>query len=272
MSKFACLNDEDDEIVEQTRDNPTKPTGTTGIQANHTDAQNIPLQHKAEQQMFEKYYKKGNRSQPNGSGRQFSSTTSSQPTKTLTLVEKPFDINDEIQCPLKILAHHIIDITKWDISNFHYVTTLRTWIDIPKFISALKFDSGISSILDYDLYIMKEHITPLWENAWNRNGSICSIRIDNLQEAIGLIGKLMLHMCNNSLLLNGVDSFNNVNGISFTPKKISSVSSQQMNYYLIKIWLRTNYYGQSPDRILCADIMAIIKKLSVKITPIKAEY
>ena len=245
----------------------------------------------------------------------------------ITVTNRTFDIENTLQQPLKVLAHHVIDITKWEISNFHYVTTLTKWEHIPSFCKSLKFDKGVSSLIDYDLYIMKEHITPLWENQWNKYGSICSIRIDSLPEAINLIQKLVTHMVNNSLInnfaqtsafktgmiqtkfaglrineikanelkasesnlgetnisnvkvnetktkeVNHIDSFNNVNGVSFTPKKISVLSSQQVNYYLIKIWLRANYSDKTPEKLLNEDVFNSVKKLSVKITPIKAEY
>ena len=229
-------------------------------------------------------------------------TPENQENKNLTITNRPFDLQNTLQQPLKILAHHVIDITKWELSNFHYVTTLTKWEQIPSFCKALKYEKGVSSLVDYDLYMMKEHITPLWENQWNKNGSICSVRIDSLPDAINLIQKLVTHMANNSLLnnlnqtttiqtsfrtglignktsdnscskeVNIIDSFQNVNGISFTPKKISVLSSQQVNYYLIKIWLRVNYSNQTPEKLLCEDVFNTIRKLSVKITPIKAEY
>lgn len=267
MSKFACLNDSDDEDdVKKEITEPTKTDDSTNPFLPSINNDFKTVKRNIEKETYEKYYKKPS------SNKSIIQPKTGKPSAPINVVDSQFDVTLQIQIPFKVLAHHIIDITKWDISNFHYVTTLTKWCDIPKFIATLGYERGVSTIMDYDLYIMKEHITPLWENQWNRYGSICSIRIDNLREAISLIGKLMLHMTNNSLLLNAVDSYNNINGISFTPKKISSMASQQMNYFLIKIWMRQNYYGTSPEKLLCADIMAIIKKLSVKITPIKAEY
>ena len=47
---------------------------------------------------------------------------------------------------------------------------------------------------------MKNDISPLWEDVENRNGSICSIKIDSLEEAYIILKKLTYHMVNNTLL------------------------------------------------------------------------
>ena len=39
---------------------------------------------------------------------------------------------------------------------------------------------------------MKNNISPLWEDIENRNGSICSIKIDSLKAGIELLKKLLI--------------------------------------------------------------------------------
>jgi hypothetical protein len=194
-------------------------------------------------------------------------------TNNLEIQTIAFNINNKLQYPLKILGHHINDTTKWEIDDFHPITIIYEWNKLFKFLNTLSYTNGVSSFINYDMYFMKEHITPLWENPHNYHGSICSIKMDTLENTLNLINILLIHLCNNTLLINTNNSYENVNGISHTPKKICSTYSQQpLNYYLIKIWFKTNYSGILVEKFINSEIFDIIKNCSIKITPIKPEY
>jgi translation initiation factor 4E len=86
-------------------------------------------------------------------------------------------------------------------------------------------------------FIMKENITPMWEDKNNRNGGYFSYRIANKyvfqtwkELAFVLTGE---SISNNNLFVS------NVNGISISPKK---------NFCVIKIWMKTVDY-QNPELI-----------------------
>jgi hypothetical protein len=69
--------------------------------------------------------------------------------------------------------------------------TLQKWGDVPRLLNTLNVASGECKYTDFDIFIMKNEISPIWEDPENRNGSICSIKIDSL-EKISNIFKIAL--------------------------------------------------------------------------------
>ena len=109
--------------------------------------------------------------------------------------------------------------------------------------NSFKFISTISSIEDYvniyksfkDLwyrgmfFLMREHISPRWEDENNKNGGCFSFKImkEDLNEKWFETCSLILGETfgNNDMISE------NVNGISISPKK---------NYHIFRIWLKNN--------------------------------
>ena len=127
-------------------------------------------------------------------------------------------IEEELLDTFKILAHHNDD-KNWDYLSYHNITTLTRWIEIPKFFNSLNTSTGECKYTDFDIFIMKNDISPMWEDSENRNGSICSIKIDSIDEAYPILKILLTNIINNTLLNFSVNNWNIVNGISFCSKK-----------------------------------------------------
>ena len=118
---------------------------------------------------------------------------------------------------------------------------------------------------------MKNEISPMWEDKENRNGSICSIKIDSLTEGNKIFKNLVIHMANNTLLKFNPSTWNTVNGISFSSKKLDNTAQTYCIY--IKIWFKINILNYpSIDKLLNDDINQLIDKYSIKNKPIKPEY
>jgi hypothetical protein len=78
-------------------------------------------------------------------------------------------------------------------------------------------------------------------------------------------------MGNNTLLKFSPNTWDSINGISFSSKKLDNVSDTFC--IIIKIWFKINILNYpSVDKILNDDLSEIISKYSIKNKPIKPEY
>lgn len=179
----------------------------------------------------------------------------------------------ELNTPLsyRILAHHNDD-KNWDYQSYHNITTISKWINLPQFFNTLNKISGECKYTDFDIFIMKNEIFPMWEDIENRNGSICSIKIDSLEDGFNLLKNMTYHMVNNTLLKFTPNMWQVINGISFSPKKIDHLNLDSY-CVIIKIWFKINILNYGPiEKLLVDDIGNVINKYSIKIKPIKPEY
>jgi hypothetical protein len=178
--------------------------------------------------------------------------------------------NIKMENYFRILAHHNDD-KSWDYNSYYNMTCLKTWGDMATFFNSLLTAKGECNYTDFDLFVMKNEISPMWEDKENRNGSICSIKIDSLSEGNKIFKNLVLHMGNNTLLKFNPSTWDNVNGISFSSKKIDNTAETYC--VIIKIWFKINILNYpSIDKILNDDINTQIDKYSIKNKPIKPEY
>ena len=175
----------------------------------------------------------------------------------------------------RVLAHHSND-KSWDYNSYHNITTLRKWKDLGTFFKTLNTISGECSYTDFDIFIMKNEISPMWEDTENRNGSICSIKIDSLTDGYEILKNLTIHMANNTLLKFNPSNWDTINGISFSSKKIDNITETYC--VVLKIWFKINIlnYGTVDkiiiEKIINDDINNSILKYSIKCRIIKPEY
>lgn len=170
----------------------------------------------------------------------------------------------------KVLAHHNDD-KSWDYNSYYNVTILKTWGNMATFFNTILTAKGECNYTDFDIFIMKNEISPMWEDKENRNGSICSIKIDSLTDGYTIFKNLVLHMGNNTLLKFNPSTWNTINGISFSSKKIDNTAETYC--VIIKIWFKINILNYpSIDKLLNDDINKQLDKYSIKNKPIKPEY
>jgi len=181
----------------------------------------------------------------------------------------------DLQMPfsVRVLAHHVDD-KNWDCLNYHNITTLQTWGEVPRFFNTLSIASGECKYTDFDIFMMKNEISPMWEDAANRNGSICSIKIDSIDESYNVLKLLTYHMVNNTILKFSPERWDVINGLSYVAKKMDHIGPG-VYWVIIKIWFKINIlnigYGQI-EKILNDDVNQLISKYSVKTKAIKPEY
>jgi hypothetical protein len=192
--------------------------------------------------------------------------------KILEVIEIPENfMQEKLSNYYRVLGHHNDD-KSWDYISYYNITTLNNWLDVSSFLSTLYTVKGECSLTDFDIFIMKNEISPMWEDIENRNGSICSIKIDSLVDGYEIFRILFINICNNTLLHFTSDTWNTTNGISFSSKKIDNIKDD--NYcVIIKLWFKLNFMIQgSIDKYINPHINELIKKYSIKVKAIKPEY
>lgn len=132
--------------------------------------------------------------------------------------------------------------------------------------------------INNQIFIMRNKIKPTWEDNNNKNGGICSIKIDciihnNIDMSVIIMTIISMLIMNETFIKNN----NEINGISYSIKKWS---------VFIKIWYRTydeNFCDKIPLSLL-TKLDSELKKevinnpkigknrINIRNTPIKPEY
>ncbi len=282
--------------------------GSNNSSANKQNSTNVS--EKIEEEMFKQYYGKKVISKTNKSSNfnnkeynKFSNTHSNTHSNTNTYPNTHSNSNDDnggfikvvskkkedkivVECLykeinektldsqmdnyFKVLAHHNDD-KSWDYNSYHNITTLKKWKELGSFFKCLNTVGGECNYTDFDIFIMKNEISPMWEDLENRNGSICSVKIDSLTEGYNIFKNLTINMANNTLLKFNPSNWNSINGISFSSKKLDNLTETYC--IIIKIWFKINILNfGSVDKLLNDDINNLISRYSIKNKPIKPEY
>ena len=172
----------------------------------------------------------------------------------------------------KVLGHHNDD-QNWDYISYHNICTITKWKDIPQLFNTLNKSGGECKYTDFDIFIMKNDISPMWEDIENRNGSICSIKVDSLKDGYKILKELLIYAANNTLMEFTPESWDKINGLSFSPKRMDNVGSDSSFCVIIKIWFKQNYGNNTNiDKYLNPNIQELLKRYSVKVKSIKPEY
>ena len=112
----------------------------------------------------------------------------------------------------------------WENSSYKFITTISS---VDDFIQVFKSFNDLWSRGMF--FIMREHITPRWEDDNNKNGGCFSYKI-NKDELIDKLFDIISLVIGETLGINDLIS-HNINGISICPKK---------NYHIVRIWIKSN--------------------------------
>jgi hypothetical protein len=132
------------------------------------------------------------------------------------------------------LLYHLQQDKNWKLSSYKYI--MKNIDSVDKLITIN--ESIPSDIIRYCmLFVMIDGVTPMWEDAKNRNGGCFSYKVTN-KLVPGVWKELMYCLCGHTLM---VDKKNMelVTGVTISPKK---------NFCIIKIWL-SNCKLQDPTVI-----------------------
>jgi hypothetical protein len=133
------------------------------------------------------------------------------------------------------LYYHLPQDKNWELSSY---TVILDKIDTVEKVISINEAIHENIVKNCMLFVMREGITPMWEDPRNRNGGCFSYKVVN--KMVGEVWRSLFYaLCGESLCVN--DAHNkHVNGITISPKK---------NFCIIKIWLDTSSL-QDPNIIL----------------------
>lgn len=117
---------------------------------------------------------------------------------------------------------HLSNESDWTLNSYKNITTFDTVESI-----LTLYENLPENMIKYCmLFVMKEGITPVWEDEQNRNGGCFSYKINN--KFVTQIWKDLSYSLMGETLTENVSFNNNINGITISPKK---------NFCIIKIWI-----------------------------------
>ena len=120
------------------------------------------------------------------------------------------------------LYYHLPHDKKWDLSSYKLISTIKKvgeLIEINECLPELVVKNCM-------LFVMRNGITPMWEDPKNRKGGCFSFKVLN-KHVYNVWKSIFYALCGETLC---IDKHNNhlLNGITISPKK---------NFCIIKIWL-----------------------------------
>lgn len=121
------------------------------------------------------------------------------------------------------LYYHLPHDKNWGVSSY---SAIMREIDTAEKVIALNETIHENIIKNCMLFVMRDGITPMWEDPKNRNGGCFSYKIIN-KHAPEVWKNLFYLLCGETLCLNSEHS-KHLNGITISPKK---------NFCIIKIWM-----------------------------------
>lgn len=133
-----------------------------------------------------------------------------------------------------VLYNHLPSDKNWTLSGYkeimHGIDTFEKLISINEFLP--------EKMIKYSmLFLMRQTITPLWEDPLNCQGGCFSYKVIN--KYVEQVWKQMVYrLCGESLAMDPKHA-EHINGITISPKK---------NFCIIKIWLKSKQF-QDPQII-----------------------
>jgi hypothetical protein len=111
-------------------------------------------------------------------------------------------------------------------------------IDTAEKVIALNENLTENIVKNCMLFVMREGITPMWEDPRNRNGGCFSYKVIN--KSVPEVWKNLFYLICGEALCEDNEKMKHLNGITISPKK---------NFCIIKIWLDTSEF-QDPNIIV----------------------
>jgi translation initiation factor 4E len=133
------------------------------------------------------------------------------------------------------MYYHLPDNKSWDLASY---TVLMGSIDNAEAVIALASKLHDNAIRNCMLFVMRDGITPMWEDKQNRDGGCFSYKVSN--KFVPEVWKNLFYCLSGESLCNKYEHNAYVNGITISPKK---------NFCIIKIWL-SNTKLQDPGCII----------------------
>lgn len=129
------------------------------------------------------------------------------------------------------LYFHDPDDTEWTKNSYKVINSVSTVTDWAQIDLSFK-DLWIKGMF----FLMREHIQPLWEDPYNKNGGCFSFKV-NKPEASVYFYKICSQMMGNNLAKgDNIEIHDNICGISMSPKR---------NYCIVRIWISSKEFNKA---------------------------
>jgi hypothetical protein len=136
------------------------------------------------------------------------------------------------------LYYHLPHDKNWELSSY---TIIMGGIDSVEKVITLNDAVHENIVKNCMLFVMRDGITPMWEDPRNRNGGCFSYKVIN-KHVPEVWRDLFYLLCGETLCVNQENN-KHLNGITISPKK---------NFCIIKIWLGADFL-QDPNVIVNID-------------------
>lgn len=135
----------------------------------------------------------------------------------------------------------------WSLQSYKKMYTINTVSDFWKVYNNLN-KMGYKS---NNFFLMKHNIDPIWEHPNNRNGGLCSFKVET-EHALSVFENLSMRMLCGMLTDNHPNELEDINGVSFSSKN---------SWTIIKIWNSDKKYDIS--KMLKKEITNTYKNTSI---------
>lgn len=128
---------------------------------------------------------------------------------------------------------HLPHDTDWSLKSYKKIYTMST-VEETIAISESLPEKMVKNCM---MFIMRENITPMWEDVQNRNGGCFSYKV--LNKNVHEVWKLLTYALVGNTVTNKANINSTITGITISPKK---------NFCIIKIWMSTCSF-QNPEMV-----------------------
>jgi hypothetical protein len=159
--------------------------------------------------------------------------------------------NAKLGCSYTLWCHDVNN-KFWDIQSYRKLVTFDDAASFWKIIN----NFGKIGVKYNHFFLMRGDIEPTWEHNENRNGGVCSFKIE-ISKAVEIFEYLSIKMVSGGLSIHSDD----INGISISPKN---------NWAIIKIWNGDMKYDLS--KTLTKEVLDKYSHLDIRYKPNVPEY
>lgn len=147
-------------------------------------------------------------------------------------------------CPWNVWVHPNSN-SSWDESSYKHIYTINSVGSFHRFFNHFH----ILNKEQYQYFIMRDQIKPIWEDNENRHGGICSCKLDQFyikNKHIDIAVHAMLSMCLMAMNETFINTTNQINGFSYSIKTRSA---------FIKIWYK--HHDDKNDKNIFTDLLPL---------------
>ena len=156
---------------------------------------------------------------------------------TLSVQPPKYKLNDKWN-----LYYHLPHNNNWDLKSY---TVILGGIHYAEEVICLNKAINDGIIRQCMLFLMRDGITPMWEDPKNREGGCFSFKVIN--KIVPDVWKtLVFLLCGESLAVNK-EHCKHINGITVSPKK---------NFCIIKVWMDTTAYKDPSMLVTIPNLLA----------------